>query len=101
MSPRTFVVLATLLADVPGLALEKKFFTMDEKFLDDPVNSLLVTVDEAAAGTSAGGLADQLMDGKPCIATIQEDDQVAIVMDVLNEQEVREIGGRIREILSA
>ncbi len=93
--------LSDMLSGTPGLTLAKKFFTMDEKFLDDPVNTLLVTVDESTAGISAAGLADQLMDGEPCIAAIQENDQVAIVMDVLNDQEVREIGGRIREILSA
>lgn len=87
------------LSGLPGLTLEPKCFTMEEEFADEPVNALLITVDEREAGMSAAELNDALFTSSPCIAAIQEGDKLAIVMDVLMDEEVDTIGDRIREIL--
>lgn len=89
------------LSGVPGLSLEPKCFTMDERFVDEPANALLITVDEAKANRSAASVADALFDQKPYIATIQEGDRIGVVMDVLNDDEVTIIGERIRSVLLA
>ncbi|MEM7429156.1 MAG: beta-eliminating lyase-related protein [Pseudomonadota bacterium] len=89
------------LSGLPGLTLEPKCFTMEEDFADEPVNALLIMVDEAKAGMSAAELNEALFTGAPCIAAIQEGDKLAIVMDVLRDEEVDIIGRQIRESLGA
>lgn len=89
------------LAGVPGLTLAPKCFTMDERFVEEPVNSLLITVDEPAAGMTALAISDRLAEGDPSIAVIQEGDRIGVVMDVLRDDEVTLIGQRLRETVSA
>ncbi len=86
---------------IPGLLLESKCFTMDERFEDAPVNALLITVDEAITKRSAASLSDELFEQTPCIATIQEGDRIGVVMEVLNDDEVVVIGEQIRHVLGA
>jgi L-seryl-tRNA(Ser) seleniumtransferase len=86
------------LADLPGLTLNPMNFTMDERFIAQPVNCLAVDFDKAVAGRSATEAAEALAAGSPSILAIHEGDRLAIVMDVLEDAEVALIGERIRRI---
>ncbi len=87
------------LSSVPGLVLEPKCFTMDERFIDAPVNALLVTFDKSRCGCSAGEMARRLEQDHPSIAAIVEGSRIGFVMDVLEDNEVRLIGTRIRHAI--
>src|SRR5262249_12020882 len=47
------------LAAVPGIRMEERYFTMDERLVPEPVNSLVVEV-EPSSGTSAAAVAARL-----------------------------------------
>jgi L-seryl-tRNA(Ser) seleniumtransferase len=96
---RQVQVLKQDISDIAGLTSAPKCFTMDERFIDEPVNALLITVDAAKTGKSAQAIADALFDQQPCIAVIQEDDKIGVVMDVLTDSEVIKIGEAIRNAL--
>lgn len=86
------------LSGLKGLKLEPKCFTMDERFIDAPVNCLLVTFDKAAK--SAAEVARLLEEENPSILAIQEGDRIGFVMDVLADDEVAYIGERLRTLLA-
>jgi len=88
------------LSGLKGLKLEPKCFTMDERFIDDPVNCLLVTFDKGAA-KSASEISRLLEAENPSILAIQEGDKIGFVMDVLADDEVSHIGERVKALLSS
>jgi len=94
-------LLRQLLTGMPGLELVPMCFTMDERFVPEPVNCLVIEVDARAAGMSASELAARLAAGNPGILAIEDGDRIGIVMDVLLEAEVRHIGERVRQALAA
>lgn len=85
------------LSGLKGLKLEPKCFTMDERFIDEPVNCLLVTFDKATK--SASEVARALEDETPSILAIQEGDRIGFVVDVLADDEVNHIGERLSALL--
>jgi D-glucosaminate-6-phosphate ammonia-lyase len=87
------------LQGLPGLGLAPMCFTMDERLVPDPVNSLVITFNKAKAGMSAAEAADKLAAGDPSILAIVEGDRLAIVMDVLEDPEILLIADRLRGIL--
>jgi L-seryl-tRNA(Ser) seleniumtransferase len=91
--------LQSMLSGIPGLKLEPRCFTMDERFVDEPVNSLLVIVDAKSCGMSASDLASILESETPSIVAIQEGDRIGFVMDVLDASEVEHIAARVRSAL--
>jgi L-seryl-tRNA(Ser) seleniumtransferase len=95
---RQVSLLQSKLAGLRGLTSTAMNFTMDERFIPDPVNCLLIGFDKAAFGLSAAEAADALRNGTPSIMTVLEGDKLAVVMDVLEDDEVRLIGDRIREL---
>jgi L-seryl-tRNA(Ser) seleniumtransferase len=92
--------LRNLLAGLPGLKLEAKCFTMDERFVDAPVNCLLVGFDPEVCGLSAAKVATRLEAETPSILAIHEGDRIGVVVDVLEDAEVAHIGARLRAILT-
>jgi L-seryl-tRNA(Ser) seleniumtransferase len=93
--------LKSALAGLRGIALRPMCFTMDERLLPEPVNSLVIRIDPAVAGIDARGVAEVLEAGTPSIMAIREDDKIAIVMDVLQDDELAIIAGRLRTALGA
>jgi L-seryl-tRNA(Ser) seleniumtransferase len=89
------------LAGLEGLKLEPRCFTMDERFIADPVNCLLVTFDRRAFGLSAEEVETRLAAETPSILAIRQGDRIGFVMDVLEEHEVEHIGARIRALAGA
>ena len=73
---------------------------MDERFVDDPVNCLLITFDGAKNGGSAEEVARKLEACMPPILAVQEGNKIGIVMDVLNDEEVAYIGDRLVDLIS-
>jgi seryl-tRNA(Sec) selenium transferase len=86
------------LTGLRGLSLVPMNFTMDERLIPEPVNCLLVGFDKAGFGLSAAEAAEALKNGMPSIMTVLEGDKLAIVMDVLEDDEVGLIGDRIRTL---
>jgi D-glucosaminate-6-phosphate ammonia-lyase len=89
------------LKGIPGLTLEPKCFTMDERFIEEPVNCLLVTFDPARCGKSAAEVAARLESLTPAVLAIHEGDKIGFVMDVLTDDEVAHIGDCVRNVLAA
>lgn len=97
---RQVAMLKEQLSHLKGLKLEPKCFTMDERFIDEPVNCLLVTFEKAAA-KSAPEVSRILEEAPPpSILAVQEGDKIGFVMDVLTDGEVAHIGERLNILLS-
>jgi len=88
------------ISGLKGLKAEPKCFTMDERFVPEPVNCLLLTFEGAKSGKSAAEIARKLEASTPPILAILEGDKIGIVMDVLNDGEVAYIGDRLVELMS-
>jgi len=95
---RQVQMLQSRLAGLKNLKLEPKCFTMDERFIDEPVNCLLISFDKNG---SAADVAHQLEEANPSIIAIHEGNKIGIVMDVLKDDEVSFIGDRLVALLSA
>lgn len=80
------------LSGVSGVVLERKFFTMDERFIDEQANALLLTFPD---GTGSRDLSEHLAAETPPIAVILDANRIGIVTDVLEANEVAYIGDRI------
>ncbi|MGH6881960.1 aminotransferase class V-fold PLP-dependent enzyme [Hypericibacter sp.] len=91
-------LLKAKLTGLRSLSLAPMNFTMDERLIPEPVNCLLVGFDKAGFGLSAAEAAEALKNGTPSIMTVLEGDKLAIVMDVLEDDEVGLIGDRIRAL---
>jgi len=98
---RQVALLRARLEGIQGLTLEPKCFTMDERFVDEPVNCLLVTFDRSHCGKSATEVEGRLEGLTPAVLGIHEGDRIGFVMDVLTDDEVVHIGNCVREILAA
>jgi D-glucosaminate-6-phosphate ammonia-lyase len=94
---RRVAMLERRLKDLNGVKLEPKCFTMDERFVDEPVNCLLITFDGAR---SAHEVALGLEASNPPILAIEEGDRIGIVMEVLKDDEVTYVGERLMALLS-
>jgi D-glucosaminate-6-phosphate ammonia-lyase len=95
---RQVEMLGVKLAGIPGLELAPMCFAMDEKLVPSPVNCLVIKF-TADAGLSASEAADALAAGESSILAVVEGDRLAVVMDVLDDQEVVLIAERLRQIL--
>jgi L-seryl-tRNA(Ser) seleniumtransferase len=87
----------SLLADLPGIRTEQKYFTMDERLLDDPVNCMTVEAPGRAARVEQAGA--DLLHGDPSIATIVLDGKLVIAVDTVLADQHLAIAERLRKIL--
>ena len=93
--------LAGVLRGIEGIRLEPQCFTMDERFVSEPVNCLTIEFDADRPGRSAADVAAVLAAENPAIETIVDGERIGVVMDVLNDDEVLHIGARLRHALAA
>jgi L-seryl-tRNA(Ser) seleniumtransferase len=91
--------LRAAVAGIPGVRAEPGCFTMDERVVPEPVNSLVLEVAPPHAGTAAA-LADALASGSPGIACVAEAGRLVFCMEVMDDEEVRLVGRRLRDLLT-
>lgn len=89
------------LQGIRGISLAPMCFTMDERFVPEPVNCVVIEFDERQAGISAIAAAEALEAGTPSIAAVRDGHRLAVVMDVLDDGEVVLIADQLRKILTA
>jgi len=90
------VAMRSLLADAPGIHTGQKYFTMDERLLDGPVNCMTVQCAGGAAQTEQ--ISADLLSGDPSIATVVLDDKLVIAVDTMLADQHLAIARRLRRI---
>lgn len=85
------------LSGLPAIHTEAKYFTMDERLLDNPVSCM--TVEFPGGASEAEDVSTQLLIGDPCIATVVVDGRLVVAVDTLLDQQHLEIAARLQEIL--
>ncbi|MEO8448921.1 MAG: beta-eliminating lyase-related protein [Gemmatimonadota bacterium] len=95
---RQVAELADLIGGIPGISSEPKYFTMDERLVPEPVNSLVVTVPSVGRRT-AQSVAAALEAGSPSISCSAEGSTLIVCMDVLRDEEIPIIGAALRALL--
>ena len=91
-------LLESQLRGLAGTTATPMCFTMDEQFVPEPVNCLVLRF-ESAGGLSPAAVARHLAAGDPSILVIEETDKIGIVMDVLSDGEVMIIADRVRRAM--
>ena len=86
-----------LLSTIPGIHTEAKYFTMDERLLDQPVNCL--TIEFRGGATEAEEVGSQLLNGDPCIATVVIDGKLVAAVDTVLGQQHLAIAERLKQVL--
>jgi len=88
------------LAGLPGVTTAARYFTMDERLVPDPVNSLVL---ELAAGhrLTHAALGRHLAEGNPSIACDVQADKLIFCFDAISDEEVDTVGTRLLEVLSS
>jgi D-glucosaminate-6-phosphate ammonia-lyase len=87
----------SLLSDIPGIRIEPKYFTMDERLLNDPVNCMSVECSGGAAQVEQ--VSADLLAGDPSIATVVLDDKLVVAVDTVLADQHLAIAERLRQIL--
>jgi L-seryl-tRNA(Ser) seleniumtransferase len=83
---------------IPDITAQPKYFTMDERLIEEPVNCLAIHP-ESRSGWSAQKISDALIDGEPSIATPVVGDILVVAMDTLLEGEEFLIAKRLKDLL--
>ncbi|MFN0182020.1 MAG: aminotransferase class V-fold PLP-dependent enzyme [Gemmatimonadales bacterium] len=88
------------LAGLPGVKTEARYFTMDERLVPDPVNSLVL---ELAAGhrLTHAELGRFLAEGNPSIAADVQADRLIFCFDAISDDEVDAVGARLIHLLGS
>ncbi|MGA3088991.1 MAG: aminotransferase class V-fold PLP-dependent enzyme [Terriglobales bacterium] len=86
-----------LLADLPGVRTEPKYFTMDERLVDDAVNCMTVQCPGGAARVEQ--VSADLLAGDPSIATVVLEDRLVVAVDTVLADQHLAIAKRLRTIL--
>ena len=86
------------LAGLPGVAAMARYFTMDERLVPDPVNSLVL---ELAAGhrLTHAELGRLLAEGSPSIACDVQANRLIFCFDAISDEEVDAVGARLIHLL--
>lgn len=90
-------MMRSLLADIPGIRTQQKYFTMDERLLEDPVNCMTVQLRGGAAQVEQ--VSTELLAGDPSIATVALDDNLVVAVDTVLADQHLAIAARLQRIL--
>ena len=85
------------LRGVPGITTDAKYFTMDERLVDEPVSCMTVEFSEGAA--RADEVSTALLAGEPSIATVVVDGKLVVAVDTVLEDQHLIIAERLGELL--
>ena len=86
-----------LLSDIASVRTAAKYFTMDERLLDEPVSCMTLTFPGGA--TEAQEVCSQLLNGDPCIATAVIGGRLVVAVDTILEQQHLTIAKRLRQLV--
>jgi len=86
-----------LLSEIPGIRTEPKYFTMDERLLEDPVNCLTVECPGGAARVEQ--VCADLLVGDPSIATVVLADKLVVAVDTVLDNQHLVIADSLGKIL--
>jgi len=87
----------SLLSEIPGIRTQAKYFTMDERLLDDPVNCMTVGCPGGAAQVEQ--ISADLLAGDPSIATVVLDEKLVVAVDTVLADQHLAIAERLLNIL--
>jgi L-seryl-tRNA(Ser) seleniumtransferase len=86
------------LGSLSGVHARSAQFTLDERIVHEPPNSLVLRV-SGALGLSAGDIERRLAQGDPSIACLAQADELVFCLETVAEHEDAQLLGRIREVL--
>jgi len=86
----------SLLADTPSIRTEQKYFTMDERLLDEPVNCM--AVEFSGGGQQAEQVSAELLSGDPSIAAVVLDNKLVVAVDTVLADQHLTIARRLQKI---
>lgn len=89
------------LQGAPGVTLSPMFFLNYETFVPEPVNCLVMDFDASTAPRSAAEVARELETGDPSIIVVQDRNRLAVVMDVITDEELNVIAERLQELIGS
>jgi L-seryl-tRNA(Ser) seleniumtransferase len=85
------------LSDVKDIKTAARYFTMDERLVDEPVSCM--TVGFQGGAPEAERVNTELLNGNPSIATVVLDDKLVVAVDTLLDHQHEQIAARLRELL--
>ena len=86
-----------ILSGVVGITIAARYFTMDERLVDEPVSCMTVEFPEGAV--KADEVSAALLAGEPSIATVVVDGKLVVAVDTVMEDQHLIIAERLRELL--
>jgi hypothetical protein len=81
------------LTGLPGVSAVARYFTMDERLVPDPVNSLVLEL--AGHRLTHAELGRLLAEGNPSIAADVQADRLIFCFDAISDDEVDAVGARL------
>jgi len=86
------------LADLKYIKTAARYFTMDERLVDEPVSCM--TIEFKGGAAEVDRISTELLKGEPSIATVPLDDKLVMAVDTLLADQHDQIAARLRELLS-
>jgi D-glucosaminate-6-phosphate ammonia-lyase len=86
------------LSGISGVRTEAKYFTMDERLIDDPVNCM--TVEFPGGAKQVDQISADLLAGDPSIATVAMDDKLVVAVDTVLADQHLVIAECLRKLLA-
>jgi L-seryl-tRNA(Ser) seleniumtransferase len=88
-----------VLSDMPRIRTDAKYFTMDERLIDDPVNCM--TIEFPGGAKQIEQISADLLAGDPSIATVAMNDKLVVAVDTVLAEQHLVIAECLRKILAA
>jgi D-glucosaminate-6-phosphate ammonia-lyase len=85
------------LADLQGVTTASRYFTMDERLIDEPVSCM--TIELKGGPPEVERVSSELLAGDPSIATVVLDDKLVVAVDTLLGDQHLQIAARLRQLL--
>jgi D-glucosaminate-6-phosphate ammonia-lyase len=96
---RAVDMIADSLRGVKGVSGTPMFFTMEETLEKEPVNCLVLRVDESLSGFSVADLHRRLWEGDPRVVANLQGDALILAVDAMAPGAERLVAQRLKEIL--
>jgi len=90
-------LMRAILGSAGGVKTEARYFTMDERLVDEPVSCM--TVEFPGGAAEAEDISARLLAGEPSIATVAIDGKLVVAVDTVLEDQHLIIAEKLRELL--